>query len=134
MNDSIFKNYAPQYWSQGLPVIPLRERDKRPAINGWTEFGGRMPTTEEQASWMSAFPNGNIGLPLGSASNVCVIDVDTNDEKLIAAILDVCGPSPWVRVGKKGMVLAYRFAGMRNFSFEIQGKELKGEVSETKFG
>ncbi|QGN54165.1 phage/plasmid primase, P4 family [Novosphingobium sp. Gsoil 351] len=115
MTDRIFEQFAPQYWNSGLPVIPLRQRNKMPDISGWSTFGTRMPDQLEMNHWMESFPYGNIGLPLGSASGMAIIDVDTEDEMLIAAIREICGPSPWVRVGKKGMALAYRFENQRNF-------------------
>lgn len=115
MIDPIFETYAPAYWRAALPAIPLRERDKRPAIGQWQAFGTRMPDTIEMNHWMHSFPEGNIGLPLGIASGMCMIDIDTEDEALIEAILDVLPKSPWKRVGKKGMALAYQFEGQKNF-------------------
>lgn len=115
MTDRIFEAFAPLYWAAGLPVIPLRERNKMPDINQWSIFGTRMPDHLEQAHWLASFPKGNIGLPFGSASGLCAIDIDTEDEALIEAIIEACGPSPWVRVGKKGMGLVYRWEGQKNF-------------------
>lgn len=121
MTTRIFETFAPLYWSVGLPVIPLRQRNKMPDINAWSQFGSRMPTEMERAEWLSSFPNGNIGLPFGPESGLCAIDIDTEDEDLIAAILDVLPPTPWTRVGKKGMGLIYRFEGQKNF--KLRGKE-----------
>ena len=121
MTDRIFETYAPAYWNAGLPVIPLRQRNKMPDIMQWSVYGSRMPDQLEMNHWMASFPNGNIGLPLGSASGICVIDVDTENETLIATIRAICGPSPWVRVGKKGMALAYQFENQRNF--KLRGAE-----------
>lgn len=115
MTNRIFETFAPLYWAASLPVIPLRERNKMPDITQWSTFGARMPTSTEQAHWLASYPRGNIGLPLGPASGLAMIDIDTEDEALIAAILDILPPSPWKRVGKKGMGLAYRFEGQRNF-------------------
>lgn len=115
MTDRIFEAYAPLYWAAGLPVIPLRERNKMPDINQWSLFGTRMPDETEQAHWLASYPRGNIGLPFGLASGLCAIDIDTEDEDLTAAIIEACGPSPWVRIGKKGMGLVYRWEGQKNF-------------------
>jgi putative DNA primase/helicase len=112
---TIFAEYAPTYWAAGLPVIPLRQRNKMPDINQWSRYGREMPTQLEQQHWLASYPKGNIGLPLGPASGICVIDIDTEDAALDAAIREICGPTPWVRVGKKGAALAYRFEGQRNF-------------------
>jgi len=115
MTDRIFEAYAPLYWAAGLPVIPLRERNKMPDISQWSVFGTRMPDQIEQAHWLASFPKGNIGLPFGAASGLCAIDIDTEDEALTQAIIEACGKSPWVRIGKKGMGLVYRWEGQKNF-------------------
>ena len=111
----IFADYAPSYWGAGLPVIPLRQRNKMPDINSWSTFGSQMPSEAIQQHWLASYPNGNIGLPFGPASGLCAIDIDTEDEALIKALRDILPPTPWVRVGKKGMGLIYRWSGQRNF-------------------
>lgn len=121
MTDRIFEQYAPIYWNAGLPVIPLRQRNKMPDINQWSLFSSRMPTESEQAHWLASYPKGNIGLPLGPASGLCMIDIDTEDEALVAAIREILPPTPWVRVGKKGRGLAYRFEGQKNF--KLRGED-----------
>jgi putative DNA primase/helicase len=115
MTDRIFADYAPLYWAAGLPVIPLRQRNKMPDITQWSTYSLRMPTESEQLIWLSSFPRGNVGLPLGPESGLCMIDIDTEDEDLVQQILSMLPPSPWKRVGKKGMALAYRFEGQKNF-------------------
>jgi P4 family phage/plasmid primase-like protien len=115
LTDRIFETYAPAYWAASLPAIPLRERNKMPLINQWSLYGRQMPTELEQQHWLASYPKANIGLPLGPCSGVCIIDIDTEDADLDKAIRDICGPTPWVRVGKKGAALAYRFEGQKNF-------------------
>jgi putative DNA primase/helicase len=115
MTDRVFEAFAPLYWAAGLPVIPLRQRNKMPDIMQWSQFGSRMPSDSEQAHWLASYPKGNIGLPLGPVSGLCMIDIDTEDEALIEAILASLPKSPWKRVGKKGMGLAYKFEGQKNF-------------------
>ena len=115
MTAGLFSALAPQYWQAGLSAIPLRPREKMPIIKSWDTFGTRMPDAAEQADWMAAYPSSNIGLALGAASGVCMIDIDVTDEALIASIREICGPTPWVRVGKKGMALAYKWEQQRNF-------------------
>ena len=121
MTDRIFETYAPLYWQSGLPVIPLRQRNKMPDIMNWSLYGRQMPTVLEQQHWLASYPEGNIGLPLGPESGVCIIDIDTEDAELDAAIREICGPTPWVRVGKKGAALAYRFEGQKNFKLRGAG-------------
>jgi putative DNA primase/helicase len=107
----IFYDTAPGYWATNLPVIPLIKGEKRPAISGWQQFCDRMPTEEEQADWLSLFPDANIGLPLGPCSGLVAIDIDSDDPLVIAAIERVLPASPWARIGKKGKVLIYKYDG-----------------------
>lgn len=119
---TIFSDNAPKYWAVGLPVIPLKSYDsgqkgagKAPILNDWTKFGSNMPSQVEQEAWLRSYPDSNIGLPFGAASGLCAVDIDTEDEELIAQILDILPKSPWVRIGAKGMGLIYKWSGQRNF-------------------
>jgi P4 family phage/plasmid primase-like protien len=115
LNQNIFATHAPRYWAAGLPCIPLRERNKMPDQNNWSLYGRQMPTEAEQGHWLARYPNGNIGMPFGPASGLCAIDIDTQDKDLEAAIREICGPTPYERVGKKGAGLIYRWDGQKNF-------------------
>ncbi|WP_419902113.1 phage/plasmid primase, P4 family [Kiloniella sp.] len=107
--NSVFGSVAADYYAAGLPVIPLYHQDKRPIPGDWSRFHDRLPTPEEQASWLQRQPHANIGLVLGEKSGICVVDIDTEDESIKELILKQLPSSPWCRVGKKGMVLAYRY-------------------------
>lgn len=112
----IFATYAPKYWAVGLPVIPLVERDKRPFLTNWQQYGTDMPDESVREHWISMYPRGNIGLPFGSASGLCAMDIDLEqDNPLFAAIMEKLPPSPWHRVGKKGVGLIYKWSGQKNF-------------------
>jgi putative DNA primase/helicase len=111
----IFREFAPLYWAAGLPVIPLKKRDKRPILNEWQTYGENMPSDAIQKHWLSTHPESNIGLPFGPASGLCAIDVDTLDAEQIKAIESVLPQSPWIRVGKKGYGAVFKWEGQRNF-------------------
>lgn len=124
----IFAEYAPQYWGAGLPVIPLKPANsgqkgagKAPILMDWSKYGSQFPTPTEQQMWLHQYGNCNIGLPFGSASGLCAVDIDTEDESLIQAILDILPPTPWTRIGAKGMGLIYKWSGQRNF--KLRGEE-----------
>lgn len=119
---TIFATHAPLYWDAGLPVIPLKTHDcgekgagKAPILNDWTRYGAQGVSQSEKEAWLRSYPNQNIGLPFGASSGLCAIDIDTEDEKLISAIRDILPPTPWVRIGAKGMGLIYKWSGQRNF-------------------
>lgn len=127
---NIFQNHAPLYWGGGLPVIPLKRWDspskgkgKAPILNEWSTYSDVMPSEAMRASWLMSYPASNIGLPFGKASGLCAIDIDTEDQELIDAIRAALPPSPWVRVGKKGMGLIYRWQGQPNFKLRNSDNE-----------
>lgn len=111
----IFRNTAPRYYAKGLPVIPLYPKDKRPVPLNWQRFHDSLPTPDEQAEWTQTSGHCNIGLVLGRQSGISCIDIDTDDENLIRAILAVLPRSPWSRIGSKGMAIAYRFNDVPTF-------------------
>lgn len=109
VSQSIYARTAPAYLKLGIPVIPLRVKEKRPLESKWERFAD-MPIPPAQAlTWLSNKQDLNIGLALGRQSNLVAVDIDTDDEKLIANIEKVLPNSPWVRIGQKGCVLIYRF-------------------------
>lgn len=128
----IFAENAPQYWAAGIPVIPLKRWNspskgagKAPILNEWQQYGEVMPSESVRGLWLNTYPDSNIGLPFGPASGLCAIDIDTEDETLIKAIRDALPPSPWVRIGKKGMGLIFKWQGQRNFKLrDSQNKSL----------
>jgi len=76
MSDLLLKS-ALYYLSEGLCVIPILPRDKRPALATWEEYQTRRSTVEEIAAWFGGNSTYNIGLVHGPVSGgYCVIDVD----------------------------------------------------------
>jgi P4 family phage/plasmid primase-like protien len=129
---AIFGAHAPDHWARGLAVIPLHAHDKRPIPTDWSRFHDLMPTPEEQASWVTHYPDCNMGLVLGRQSGICCIDIDTTDQKAIDTLLAILPKSPWVRIGKKGMVMAYRFTGHRPFRIKDTSGGMIVELLSTK--
>lgn len=122
----IFRDNAPLYWAAGIPVMPLKRFDspgkgagKAPILNEWTQYGDVMPTEAMRASWLHSYPDSNIGLPFGPASNLCAIDIDTEDSEIQDAIERILpgyeAGFPWRRVGKKGVGLIFKWQGQSNF-------------------
>ncbi len=103
-----FGTYAPDYYAAGLPVIPLEVGAKRPLIRDWTAFCRSGPSADQKDGWLRNNATGNIGLPLGPASGLCIVDIDVDDPDLVNSIRKCLPASPWERIGKKGMALAFR--------------------------
>lgn len=127
---SIFADNAASYWNAGIPVIPLKRWNspgkgagKAPILNEWTQYGENMPSEAMRNHWVATYPDSNIGLPFGEASGLCAIDIDTEDQTLVDAIIGALPTSPWVRVGKKGMGLIFKWQGQRNFKLRNSENE-----------
>ncbi len=125
---TIFSSEAPHYWAKGLPAIPLIPNEKRPAIPRWQLFADAKPTADEQRVWLDTFPNGNIGLPMGPSAGLVAIDIDTDDEKVLRVLDQILPPTPWVRVGKKGMVRIYRYTNERTTRIKQSTGEMICEI------
>lgn len=111
----MFSEHAPKYWAAGLPAMPLRPWAKIPALTAWQSFCAQMPTEEQQNEWLNAYPDGNIGLPLGPQAGIVALDLDSEDPRVQAILDKIMPPTPWKRVGKKGAVYAFKYNGERTY-------------------
>lgn len=116
---TIFSSSAQSYWDAGLPAIPLYRKAKNPAITQWDRYSSEMPAPQMQELWKHQYKNGNIGLPLGPQSNMVAIDVDSDDPTLSKILTDLLPETPWVRIGKKGRVMMYRWNNDRNAKIRL---------------
>lgn len=61
----------------GWSVIPLKDKDKIPAIPSWKELQKRLPTDQELVNWFGSGKPRNIGIVTGAISNLDVLDLDS---------------------------------------------------------
>ncbi len=126
----IFGAVANEYYKRGISVIPLVYHEKKPVPNDWSRFADTLPDVEQFVKWMKDYSNGNIGLVLGKQSNMTVIDIDLdmtdeNNARIVQIIQSALPKSPWTRIGKKGMVLAYQYTDIPTFRIkDAAGKTL----------
>lgn len=113
MSEPIFASAAPAYYEKSISVIPLLPKSKKAFSNDWSQWHDRRIPSELQKLWIENHAYGNIGLVLGKQSGIVVVDVDTDNEAVKKAIESILPASPWVRVGKKGYAVAYRYSGER---------------------
>lgn len=111
----MFAKFAPKYWEKGLPVMPLRPNSKIPVLPAWQMLCHQMPSEEDRETWLRAYPDGNMGMPLGPQSGVIGLDLDSDDPRVIAVLNKIMPTSPWKRVGKKGAVFAFKYNGERTY-------------------
>ena len=74
MTELTMKEAALEYARKGLPVLPLKPRDKIPYMSG----GFKIATTNPEVihGWWKERPDANIGIPTGDASDFFVVDID----------------------------------------------------------
>lgn len=126
----IFKENAPKYWAKGLPVIPLF--GKAPVLAGWQRYNDTMPSAIEMDAMLRNHPDCNMGLPLGKQSRCVALDVDSEVATEIALIDELVPTSPWVRVGKKGKVMMFRFNGEKTFRIKDESGRTICELLSSK--
>jgi putative DNA primase/helicase len=118
-----FLDAAPALWAAGYSIIPIRKGEKGAFTSGWQNFGRALPPIEVQQDWLNAFPDFNLGMVLGQASGVVVLDIDTDDADVMGILKRTLPVTPWVRVGKKGEAWLYRWnPSLRTIRVDIEGR------------
>lgn len=133
MKNTITKEDFYEYFDKGLKVIPVGESEKgygkRPLPNNylalpWDEMGDPYDVVDQ---WFERFGDGitGLGVVLGPTQNpgLCCIDIDTEDEEIIAKIFKYFGTKIKKR-GGKGWTLFFQTDGknQRNYyKFQCPG-------------
>jgi hypothetical protein len=117
---------ATSYAQLGFSVIPIRPRDKSPAVK-WEPYQTRKPTDAELAEWFGDGQAHNIGIVTGAISGVVVLDVDGSEGQATIAGREL-PPTPCVRTAK-GWHYYYKWPGrtVRNFASRLPGLDLRGD-------
>ncbi len=93
---------AKKYLNQGLSLVPIHPKGKRPLIE-WKEFQSRRATEEEIDTWFTQWPDANIGIITGRISNLTVVDIDKGGP------LTDLPPTATVRTGGDGWHYYYKY-------------------------
>ena len=67
---------ALDYLYRGWSVIPLRARDKRPAVP-WQDFQTARASEQEVHGWFARRPDNNVAIVTGAVSGLVVLDIDS---------------------------------------------------------
>jgi hypothetical protein len=107
-----FAQWQREYAARGLITFPVRivDGDKKPAVGNYLRIGpnGSAALARKYPD-MSAF-----GFALGRRSNITILDVDTNDERVLADAMGRHGKTPLVvRSGSGNFQAWYRHGGER---------------------
>lgn len=98
---------ALHYHNEGLNVIPVVYRDKKPALPTWEEYHARMSTPAELKHWFGNGKQFNLGIVHGAVSdNYVSIDLD-NDTGIFEAIGTVFPEMIRGRVEQSGSLKGY---------------------------
>jgi hypothetical protein len=94
-----------KYWEAGFSVIPVN--GKRAFLDNWAQYCKRLPTEQEIDAWEAQypFPKYGVGICCGPASNIMIIDWDTES----ADIKMLVPYSPVVRYGAKGGASIFKY-------------------------
>jgi putative DNA primase/helicase len=117
-------------WGRGWSVIPLRSRDKRPALPSWTAYQKRLPAFEELELWFGLAPGYNVGVVTGTVSGIFVIDADS--PAALAWAHEHLPPCEMRVRTAKGVHLYYPYSGDRparnKVRVKFQGEHLALDV------
>ena len=102
---SSLKDLAMKYIDCGKVVIPVN--GKIPLVKGWSHFCDNLPTETEVYGWEWNNATG-IGIPVGRANKICVVDIDHATEDEYKIIDSNIPKSPYARKGAKGEARLYR--------------------------
>ena len=115
-----------EYYETGLVPIPIMPQTKRPVkdahgFNEWAHRGIPRPKVEFFDEHYNISKGFGIGIVCGSASNIVVVDIDTDAYDVMHA----CPPSPLRRRGQKGEARFFQFnPDLHNCNFSR--KDAKG--------
>lgn len=105
----LFAEYQPRYAAHGLPTFPVGA-GKRPAVSGYMRVG-----VSASAQLALKFAGADaFGLTVGARNRITVLDVDCNDEAVLADALSRYGSTPFiVRSGSGNWQAWYKHDGER---------------------
>jgi hypothetical protein len=108
MVEGAFARFQPHYEACGIAIYPLDGGTKRPAIRRYDRIG-----TEVSRDLVRRFSTSDaFGFAAGSRSGITVIDIDSDDRRLVTDIQARFGETPvQVRTPSGGWHLYYRHAG-----------------------
>lgn len=85
--------------ANGYSPLPITPGTKACHVRGWTEFCGVQPSSDQVSTWAEQSDSG-IGVAMGGG--FIGLDIDTDDEEILAAIRDVIPESIVAKRGAKG--------------------------------
>lgn len=122
-----FLEAALYYRSLGWSVIPIRPKDKKPAIK-WEQYQSERASAEQIRAWWKKWPRANVGIVAGSISGIIVLDVDGPEGRASLEGKDL-PPTTCTTTGSGGAHYIFKHPGgeVRNFARRLPGLDLRGD-------
>lgn len=130
---SAFTQWAQNYYDEGYSVIPLKKKDRTPAIENHSRYSEDLPSEEELEEWLSFYKDTSLGLVCGKASGVIALDFDYtgNDAAIIETYLKgIIPPSPCIKFGSKGWTAFYKYNGIPTQRIDKHFKDRDVEIKQ----
>ena len=120
-------NAALYYASLGWSVIPIRPKDKKPALK-WEQYQTGRASEEQIRDWWKKWPRANVGVITGGISGIIVLDVDGPEGRESIADKDL-PPTTCAITGSGGYHYIFKHPGgeVRNFARRLPGLDLRGD-------
>jgi hypothetical protein len=133
MTTNDLERAALDYLLRGWSVIPMRARDKRPAIK-WQDLQSRCASEDEVHDWFRRTPDANVGIVTGAVSGLLVLDVDPRHggEQSLGELEREHGPLPatleaMTGGGGRHLYFAHPGGTVRNRVGIAPGIDLRGD-------
>lgn len=105
----VFGSYAPLLLQVGYSPVPIAARTKQPLIRDWGRLRIGSLTQDEIEAISTLHADAGIGV-VGGFSGLVPIDIDTDDEEIVAAITTALRPPVVGKRGRRGITHFYRSA------------------------
>lgn len=117
------KQAAVEYLGRGWSVIPVREKDKRPAIP-WKRYQSKHVSERTLHEWFDRNPDYNVAIVTGKLSGLVVVDVDPRHggKESLRALEREHGPLPQTVESVTG-------GGGRHVYFSHPGGEVRNRAN-----
>jgi hypothetical protein len=115
----VFAEWQPVYAAHRIPTFPVTA-EKRPATKGYLRTGIRASTLLAQKFAQADA----LGFACGPRSKLALIDVDSKDERVLAAALSTYGDTPVISRTPSGYHAWYRHNGEHRSIRPLQGARL----------
>ena len=122
MNKQLKLKAAIDYQEQGLSVIPIKHKDKKPRVK-WKQYQEEKADKQRIEEWFSKYPNASIGIVTGEISDIAVIDIEKGGST------DEYPPTVTAKTGGGGYHLYYRYpeSGISNSTRTKELTDIRGD-------